>query len=54
MVVILETRSYDFAAYFQGNPSVWEAGKSKAEALGKLVMSNPHTFGDIQLVEQTA
>jgi hypothetical protein len=37
--IVVEKRSDDYRAYLSDSPEVWEAGKSAAEALGKLVVS---------------
>lgn len=34
----------DWIAYFNNDFNTFEAGNTEAEALGKLVMSNPMTF----------
>jgi len=37
MKIIITQRCYDFRAYVEGLPRVWESGKTAMEALGKLI-----------------
>jgi hypothetical protein len=43
--ILVEKRSSDFKAYLADNDAVWEAGKSEAEAIGKLVISAKSILG---------
>ena len=35
-------------AYLEADPKAWEAGKSEAEAVGKLHISFPQLFGEVR------
>jgi hypothetical protein len=43
--IIVEKRTSDFKAYLADNNAVWEAGKSEAEAVGKLCISAKSILG---------
>jgi hypothetical protein len=43
--IMVQKRDSDFKAYLADNDAVWEAGKSEAEAIGKLVISAKSILG---------
>lgn len=45
MKIIVVKRSYDYMAHIAGNTSIWECGKTQAEAVGKLLISLCKTLG---------
>jgi hypothetical protein len=43
--IMVVKRNSDYKAYLADNDAVWEAGKSEAEAIGKLVISAKGILG---------
>lgn len=44
VVILVERRSSDVLAFIEGNRSLWDCGKSAAEAIGNLVITHPEHF----------
>jgi hypothetical protein len=45
VIVVTKRGVGDYIAHFAGDTRVWEAGRSEAEAIGKLVISTGASLG---------
>jgi hypothetical protein len=45
MDILTRERASDWKAWLADNPKVWEAGKTEAEAVGKLIISASSIIG---------
>jgi|GEM_PF-2363325 len=52
--IIIKKRGHDCHACIEGHPGIWEAGKTGAEAVGKLIQIHGKTLGiEIQWSDET-
>jgi hypothetical protein len=51
--IIVLKRADDYRAFLSDNENVWEAGKTRAEAIGKLVISARSLLG-IAIIDETS
>lgn len=42
--IVVTRRSDDFHACIEGNPGIWDCGKTITEAIGNLIRTHPEKF----------